>query len=374
MRPLMPAFQYVPGQAAARGLVASRLDGESAKHVEDSARSSGKSADSQGRGGYRAGVSAVEAIDLGRTFRTRTGITRRTRKEVEAVHGVSFNIEPGELFGLLGPNGAGKTTTIKMLITLLLPTRALRGCSATTWSTTCARCAAGSATSSAATAASTSGCRRSTTCATSPSSTASRRASRRRRIAELLELVGLTGRERERVEGYSRGMRQRLHIARGLLHDPDVLFLDEPSIGIDPVGARELRATIAGAARPGQDGAAHHALHVRGRRALRPDRGDPGRRDRRRGHARRTSSGWSRGGRSSRSRRTASPMTVVAAVRRSRGVRSVAVEERGQLQVLIVRCESGAEVTQAVLASWTACGSAGSAPASRRWRMPTSSW
>jgi len=67
-------------------------------------------------------VSILEAHDLRRTFTTTTGVLRRNRKEVEAVRGVSFAIEPGELFGLLGPNGAGKTTTIKMLITLLLPT------------------------------------------------------------------------------------------------------------------------------------------------------------------------------------------------------------------------------------------------------------
>jgi ABC-2 type transport system ATP-binding protein len=67
----------------------------------------------------------------------------------------------------------------------------------------------------------------------------------KRRIGEVLEMVGLTGREGERVEGYSRGMRQRLHIARGLIHDPPVVFLDEPTIGVDPVGARELRQTIA---------------------------------------------------------------------------------------------------------------------------------
>jgi ABC-2 type transport system ATP-binding protein len=73
-----------------------------------------------------------------------------------------------------------------------------------------------------------------------------------RRIDEVLELVGLRGREQERVEGYSRGMRQRLHIARGILHDPQVVFLDEPTIGVDPVGARELRETIAGLAASGK--------------------------------------------------------------------------------------------------------------------------
>jgi ABC-2 type transport system ATP-binding protein len=69
-------------------------------------------------------------------------------------------------------------------------------------------------------------------------------AEQRKRINELLEVVGLSGREKERVEGYSRGMRQRLHIARRLLNQPKVLFLDEPSIGVDPVGARDLRRLI----------------------------------------------------------------------------------------------------------------------------------
>jgi len=182
---------------------------------------------------------------LCRTYKTHTGTFRRRSKEVEAVREVSFTIEPGELFGLLGPNGAGKTTTIKMLITLLIPT-------------------AGSAR------------------VLGLDVVKDAREVRKRigyvfggergvyerlsgydnlryfaelygvppklqkpRIEELLELVGLKGREHERAEGYSRGMKQRLHVARGLLHDPEVLFLDEPTIGLDPVGARELRSTIA---------------------------------------------------------------------------------------------------------------------------------
>ena len=201
------------------------------------------------------------------------------------MRGVSFAIEEGELFGLLGPNGAGKTTTIKMLITLLIPTSGRRACSATTSSRTRAGCASGSATSSAATAASTSGSPAWTTCATSPSCTASSRGGSGRGSRSCSSSSGSTGREKERVEGYSRGMRQRLHIARGLLHDPPVLFLDEPTIGVDPVGARELRADDRRPQGGGQDGAADDALHVRGRRALRPDRGHREGRDRRRGDA-----------------------------------------------------------------------------------------
>jgi ABC-2 type transport system ATP-binding protein len=190
-------------------------------------------------------VNVIEAIDLRRTYKTTTGTIRRRSLEVEAVRGVSFEIAEGELFGLLGPNGAGKTTTIKMLITLLIPTsgearvlghdvvkdaRWVRERIGYVFGGDRGLYERLSALDNLRYFAELYG--------VEPRS-------QKPRIQELLELVGLSGREKERVEGYSRGMRQRLHIARGLLHDPPVVFLDEPTIGVDPVGARELRATIA---------------------------------------------------------------------------------------------------------------------------------
>jgi ABC-2 type transport system ATP-binding protein len=69
---------------------------------------------------------------------------------------------------------------------------------------------------------------------------------REKRISDLLEMVGLADRGEERVEGYSRGMKQRLHIAKGLINDPKLIFMDEPTIGLDPEAARETRAMIKG--------------------------------------------------------------------------------------------------------------------------------
>src|SRR5918912_318497 len=197
-------------------------------------------------------MAAIEAEKLRRTYKQTSGFLRRRTTTVDAVRGIDFEVAEGELFGLLGPNGAGKTTTIKMLVTLLIPTSGT------------ARVLDHDVVRDAQAV------RRTIGYVFGGDRGAYERLSaldnlryfselygvppkvQKRRIPELLELVGLSGRERERVEGYSRGMRQRLHIARGLLHDPPVVVLDEPTIGLDPVGARELRATIADLAASGK--------------------------------------------------------------------------------------------------------------------------
>ena len=191
-----------------------------------------------------AGADVIEVRELTRRYRTTTGVLRRRPLEVEAVRGISFAVEQGELFGLLGPNGAGKTTTIKMLITLLLPTSGearVLGLDVVEQASEVRKRIGYVFGGDRGLYERLSG--RDNLRYFAELYGVSGKA-QRRRIEEVLELVGLRGREQERVEGYSRGMRQRLHIARGILHDPEVVFLDEPTIGVDPVGARELRQTI----------------------------------------------------------------------------------------------------------------------------------
>lgn len=189
-------------------------------------------------------MDAIIVKNLHREFKSSEGIIKRKVKKVVAVEDVSFEIRQGELFGLLGPNGAGKTTSVKMLTTLLIP----NGGSASILGMDVVK----DASKLRAHIGFIFGGERGLYWRLSGLDNLRYFASlyyvdsqvAKKRIPELLELVGLNGRERERVEGYSRGMRQRLHIARALLHDPEVLFLDEPTMGLDPVGARELRTAV----------------------------------------------------------------------------------------------------------------------------------
>ncbi|WBW94894.1 ABC transporter ATP-binding protein [Oceanirhabdus sp. W0125-5] len=186
----------------------------------------------------------IEVKNLKRNYETTVGILKREQKVVQALKGVSFNVKKGEIFGLLGPNGAGKTTTIKILTTLLAPSegeakvlgyksfgeeKKLRhkinfifgGERSLYWRL--------SARNNLSYFMDLYGIDDNV---------------KENRINELLKLVGLEGKGDIKVEAYSKGMKQRLQIARGLINKPEILFLDEPTIGLDPAGARDLRDII----------------------------------------------------------------------------------------------------------------------------------
>ena len=172
--------------------------------------------------------------------------------ETLALDHVDLTVDQGEVHGLLGPNGAGKTTLCKILATVLLPTTGTALVDGHDVLTRAPRVRA-------VVGLVVGGERGLYTRLTARQNlrywAALARVPRRdaaSRVSALLERVGLTDRADARVETFSRGMKQRLHLARGLVGDPRVLILDEPTNGLDPVGAREFRSLVGELQRDGK--------------------------------------------------------------------------------------------------------------------------
>ena len=161
-----------------------------------------------------------------------------------ALDRVNLSIRPGELFGLLGPNGSGKTTTIKCLSTILIPdegTTLVNGFDISK-ETSMVRASLGMVVGGERTLYWKLTARDNLMYFASLYKMQRRHA--KQRIEELLETFQLSDRADERLEDYSTGMRQKIAIARALLHDPPILLLDEPTLGLDPGFARQIRSQI----------------------------------------------------------------------------------------------------------------------------------
>jgi ABC-2 type transport system ATP-binding protein len=168
-----------------------------------------------------------------------TGLAREFAGGFRAVDGIDLHVAPGEVYGFLGPNGAGKTTTVRMLVTLLKPTggRALIAGHDVATEPAAVRRRIGVALQEAALDLLMTGREMMELQATLHGIPRKRVAAR---AADLIERVGLTAAAERRVGTYSGGMRRRLDLAMALIHAPEVLFLDEPTTGLDPTS----RATL----------------------------------------------------------------------------------------------------------------------------------
>ena len=186
----------------------------------------------------------IKVENLCRDYVVKTGFIKIKKDVVHAVSNISFNVEKGEIFGLLGSNGAGKTTIIKVLTTLLVPTSGV--CTVLDFDVTnqeqnirsCINFIFGGEQGVYRRLSAKDNLRYFSNLYRIPEH------KQNQLIPELLELVGLKEKADYRVETYSKGMVQRLQIAKGLINDPKIVFMDEPTIGLDPVGAIELRKII----------------------------------------------------------------------------------------------------------------------------------
>src|SRR5262249_33626310 len=165
----------------------------------------------------------------------------KTYGRIEALKGVTLSVYKGEIFGLLGQNGAGKTTLVKILLGITRPTDGLALLLDEPAGTAVVRSRVGYLPED----------HRFPDYHTGYSlmdfygePLVLSGAERKKRIPDMLELVGLKGRMHYKIRTYSKGMKQRLGIAQALFHDPDVIFLDEPTDGVDPVGRREIRELL----------------------------------------------------------------------------------------------------------------------------------
>jgi ABC-2 type transport system ATP-binding protein len=163
---------------------------------------------------------------------------------VVALDGVDLAVEVGEIHGLLGPNGAGKTTLVKILATVLIPTAG----SASVLGMDVVSAAKGVRSVIGLVFGGDRGLYTRLTARQNLNYWAALYDVPAREtpvvVGRLLERVGLADRADERVETYSRGMKERLHLARGLVSDPPVLFLDEPTVGLDPMASLEFRRLV----------------------------------------------------------------------------------------------------------------------------------
>ncbi|MEU9341262.1 ABC transporter ATP-binding protein [Streptomyces sp. NPDC048278] len=183
---------------------------------------------------------AIEVRSLTREF----GSRRRPDAMVTALRGIDLTVRRGEVRGLLGPNGAGKTTLCKILTTVLLPSSGT--------GRVCGHDVAAEPRAVKPLIGIVFGGDRGLYGRISPRQNLGlwgalyglHGRELRRRTDELLDRVGLSERADDRVDGFSRGMKQRLHLARGLVSDPRVLILDEPTTGMDPLAAYDFRKLV----------------------------------------------------------------------------------------------------------------------------------
>jgi|FLYN01.1.fsa_nt_gi ABC-2 type transport system ATP-binding protein len=187
---------------------------------------------------------AIETRNLGRVYKLRGPKRKDEPKELVALNGVNLEVPRGELFGLLGPNGAGKSTLIKILATLLLPTSGtalVDGLDVTRDMEEIRRrisMVSGGETSGYGLLTIEENLWMFARFYGLDNQTA------KARIQEMMEVVGLSSRSRAKISDLSTGQRQKMNFVRGFISDPIVVFLDEPTLGLDVTAARDVRGFV----------------------------------------------------------------------------------------------------------------------------------